>query len=211
MDFERSPGRRPAVLDVVLGVVVALALTSIPAMVRTFAAIRTVDSLGRLSLLAAALLFATLYWIETSDVLVRVERAAAATGATSPTHPLRGTVRLGVVALLTLTISFATVENMGWFLGVNAALWALDLVAIVALKRAVVAHRARVSQDGDVIPFSFLGVYSLANLVLFGVLTVWNAVAPWGERSRGVTSIVLLGYVLVRHVLWRPRGIAAHH
>jgi hypothetical protein len=207
MDRERSPFGRPVVLDVVLGVVIALSLTSIAGQVRTFAAIRTIDSLGRLSLLAAALLFAALYWIETHDTLRRMEmRVAAADPHLPPTHPLRNAVSFGVVALLTLMIAFASVESLGWFLGVSAALWLIDLVAEFAVRQR--ATSLAVPETEDVaIPFRFLVQYSGINFVIFAALTVWNAVAPWSERVRGAAGITLLAFVLFRHIVWRPRGL----
>lgn len=213
MEQNRSPRGRVTLLDVVLGVLIALPIQGIADHLRTIAAVQTVDSIGRLAFLAGVLFFAAFYWLEMNPLFRSLDRLSDGTPG-SPADSRGGpsallvSVKLVTVALLGVAISLASVETAGWFLGVNAVFWAFDLGAVIVLRQRSRAHAPAGATGAGSKALSSLLTSSAVNLVAFAVPAAWNMAAPWGERMRSIAGIAFLAWVLVSHLAWRYRSAA---
>lgn len=212
MEQNRSPRGRVTLLDVVLGVLIALPIQGVADHLRTIAAVQSIESVGRLAFLTGVLFFAAFYWLEMNPLFRRLDGLSDGTAVSpdsrgGPTALLVG-VKLVTVVLLGVTISLASVETAGWFLGVNAVFWAFDLGAMLVLRQRWLAHAPPDATGARSKALASLVTSGALNLLVFAVLAAWNMAAPWGERIRSLAGIAFLAWVVVSHLAWRYRRAA---
>jgi hypothetical protein len=205
-----------ALLDVVVGVVIAIPLSSLPVIFESWTASAGKPHARRSEmvkaiLLAASLIFLTYYWLETRQFVDDQKQFAKDLRPSEIELPVRLIVGGGLLMILgaSCIIAWSCYEKFRLFLVVNAAFWTCDFGGSVILRHAYLRYAAQANRTSAAygwyrshIEDPFFMYYGLANVAIFLILLLIDRLASGNIRVRIWIAAAILAVTVVRHVVF---------
>lgn len=212
-------------LDVVFGVVIAIALTDLPRLVVGVYESRDPEAVTSVVLLVSSLIFCAFYWVEVRHFIDQqhafdkaIECGRGEEFDAGVPVPLASFL-LGTLLMMTLAsaiLTFSRQESFKGFLLASALFWTADLGGALLLRRSYRPFRTRIEgirkQAAEEHGW-FLGHIDSRFFVLYGLLNVGFFLLLWLlSRSVGTVpevqlllAVLVLALTLFRHLAWRSK------